>query len=391
MADTKQTVSRGMKSLAFGGCVSLASICMLLGMAEFGFRLFPPTGIFSSGYLYDLDMGYRFKPNSKIIYNKKNGLVNHTSNREGWIDLDHDKKKKPFAFRIGFFGDSYVEGLSVPSEQHFFRNLPLLISDRPMEYFGFGRSGFGTVQSYLNSQKWTYHYDLDLIVYVFVENDIGDSISWIKKKENIPYAKKTTTEPGFSIVRTYQKPVKPTSSFFNDLSQIIETQSMLAKIINQRMTLLKQMKIPSSPEKTGPDLNISPHNKIPNSNDLAVTWPENIRVHAQDIAYRVLQAWANEIREAKKQFVVLYVPKGPKYLSQDSQMQNTFKGWLVNACQELNIPLLDPSKNLLAKHQDGIQVYRDHFTKAGHQVVSEFLENWLIVKLTPYEEHDLGR
>ena len=100
------------------------------------------------------------------------------------------------------------------------------------------------------------------------------------------------------------------------------------------------------------------------------------------MAYSVLKTWAKEIREAKKQFVILYVPKGSKYLLQDHQLRDTFKGWLVNSCEKLNIPLLDPSKDLLLEHQRGIEVYRDHFTPAGHQVVSVLLEKWLTARLS---------
>ena len=45
----------------------------------------------------------------------------------------------------------------------------------------FGNSGWGTFHSYLASKKFSQHYDLDLIIYIFSENDLGDQIYKLKK------------------------------------------------------------------------------------------------------------------------------------------------------------------------------------------------------------------
>ena len=149
--------------------VSLFSIVVVMGVMELVFRIFPPTGVFYPGYQFDPYLGYRHLPFSQIIYNKANGLVKNMTNQEGWIDIDHREKKANLEFRVAFFGDSYVEGVTVPSEKHFYRILPQEILGYPLEYFGFGMSGFGTIHSYINSMRYLPSYDFDLILYVFVE------------------------------------------------------------------------------------------------------------------------------------------------------------------------------------------------------------------------------
>lgn len=355
------------KSLRFGLFVSLASLMGIVGLTEIVFRIHPPTGIFSSGLIFDPVIGYRFRPYSEIIYNKRNGFVINTTNQYGWIDADHTEAKAKSQFRVGFFGDSYVESVMVPSEEHFFRNLPSPISGIPMEYFGFGMSGFGTVHSYLNSKRWIGKYDLDLIIYVFVENDIGDNISWIKKKKNRPYAEKIAAEPGFRIEKDFHEPVKSEQSLLQDIKDFIKTRSMLGRVIDYRIPLLK---------KRFTEWKTRSEEKVPNQNDLAFTWPEDIRIHAQDVAFSVLKLWSQEVTQAGKQFAVLYVPKGD-YLSDDSPKHKIFKGWLIKSCDRLGIPLLDPSKAILAARKKGIAVYGDHWTPAGHAVLTEFMSQWL--------------
>jgi len=295
--------------------------------------------------------------------------VKNTTNRYGWFDVDHDEQKASSLFRVGFFGDSYAESVMVPSERHFFRNLPSQISGIPMEYFGFGMSGYGTVHSYLNSKKWIGMYDLDLIIYVFHNNDIGDNISWIKKRKNRPYAVKISSEPGFTIEWDSHDPPKSKPTFLQDIQYVVNARSMFFRVINYRMALLE--KLSSKHQDNEKDMGVKTL-KVPNQNDLPSTWPEEIRIHAQGVAFSVLKLWSQEVKAGGKQFAVFYVPKGFE-TSEDSPKRDSFKEWLVNFCERLGIPLLDPSRALLTARTQGIAVYRDHWTSAGHAVVSGFL------------------
>jgi hypothetical protein len=73
-------------------------------------RVFPqsllPKGTYGAGRV-DHDTGL------KALYNKI-GFVARYPNRDGFMDVDHVVGKDPSTYRVGFFGDSYVESLSVP-------------------------------------------------------------------------------------------------------------------------------------------------------------------------------------------------------------------------------------------------------------------------------------
>ena len=112
--------------------------------------------------------------------------------------------------------------------------------------------------------------------------------------------------------------------------------------------------------------------------DLPSTWDASVKSQAEEIAYSILKTWSSEVREKDKIFAILYIPRGGEFLSPESQERDTWKKWLDQSCKTLKIPLLDPSKALFEKQEAGIQVYDDHFTKSGHGVVGQFIDDWLV-------------
>jgi hypothetical protein len=114
---------------------------------EAAFRIVPallPAGVYGAGRLEpELRMNVH---GTRLIYNKA-GYVVRTPNRDGFMDVDHERAKPPGAVRVGFFGDSYVESVQVPLEDVFFRRLAERAGP-PLEPFGFGVSGWGTLHAF---------------------------------------------------------------------------------------------------------------------------------------------------------------------------------------------------------------------------------------------------
>ena len=169
--------------------------------------------------------------------------------------------------RVGFFGDSYVEAIQVPLEDKFSRRLPEYISDTRFEYFGFGFSGWGTVHSYLNSQQWVDLFNIDVIIYVFVENDPGDNISWIKKSPYMPYAYKIDSNPGFAINRDFEKNRK---MFLHEFISKIKSKSILIQAVWARTSLLFKEGVKLGINEDEKEMKTESKNEIPNENGLAV-------------------------------------------------------------------------------------------------------------------------
>jgi hypothetical protein len=71
-------------------------------------------------YTIDPVMGYTDIPGAKVFYRLKDGqFVVRRFNSFGYLDGEHKREKMPGTYRIGFFGDSYVEARQVPLKNTF--------------------------------------------------------------------------------------------------------------------------------------------------------------------------------------------------------------------------------------------------------------------------------
>ncbi len=158
--------------LSFGLCVLAL---------EFVLRSFPgllPSGTYAPTYFDSaLELTLYSGP---VVYNKT-AFNLREPNSEGYLDVEHVRQKAADAIRVGFFGDSYVEAVQVDIEDTFFRILSRRMVEQHIEFLAFGISGRGTVHSYASYEIYTSRYDLDVVVYVFVENDLGDNALFLQR------------------------------------------------------------------------------------------------------------------------------------------------------------------------------------------------------------------
>lgn len=113
---------------------------------------------------------YRIRPDS----NKKH-LVIHNS--LGFRQHREFTKKKPKdVIRIGFFGDSYTENLRIESQYSFTEPLDYLLNKTGKKYeiMNFGVDGYGTDQIFFQYLQNGVGLDLDIVFYIYCNNDLGD-------------------------------------------------------------------------------------------------------------------------------------------------------------------------------------------------------------------------
>ena len=155
-------------------------------------RIFSAPGTKIACYMLDEVAGFKYYPYSNSVYvSKKGKCVIRKANKFGYLDKNHSVEKEGF-YRIAFFGDSFTEALQVPLENTFFRIIENRINNETIspkiETLSFGVSSYGTLQSYLTCKQWIDKLDLDLVVYVFYENDLGDQVKQINTLDMVPYA-----------------------------------------------------------------------------------------------------------------------------------------------------------------------------------------------------------
>ncbi len=362
------------KLLARLALVALAPVVVLL-LAEATFRAFPrllPKGSYGTG---------RYHPELRAnvhggtqIYNKV-GFQLRSPNPDGFMDVAHERRAAPGVERIGFFGDSYVESLQVPLEDAFFRRLEGALDGRA-ETLAFGVSGWGTLHAMRAWQLFGRRYDVDRVVYVFVENDPGDHLQSLRNPGRLPFFWGPLISPG-RVAGSYDVhwPLPPEEgSLARRVAKASQRNSRVAQLTFQR---LFAMASPGGGQGAAADQvemarRTRPGTR-PNSNDLAGSWPEPFAEEARTLGSFVLRDWAKQVRLEGKTFSVLYVPRGEAYLRGEIAERDVWRPWLLATCAELGIEVLDPSDALRRTMEEGRPVYRDHWTSAGHETIARFL------------------
>ena len=150
---------------------SFGTILALTRQAQENTQRVGAPAIFSL-WAADDALGWRFHPNKSVdlssirYYERKAAATNSAA----MLDAEPDPNKK-FVFLIG---DSLVEGLPVPDEQHFGRRLERVFPGH--DFLNFGVSGYGSVQSYLHlEERLRERTPAHVIFAVYFGNDFDDN------------------------------------------------------------------------------------------------------------------------------------------------------------------------------------------------------------------------
>ena len=97
-------------------------------------------------------------------------------NNEGWLSPYNYTKRVPGDHLIALFGDSYVQGLSVPQTQHLDVDLHHILGPS-VPVYAFGQSGWYLEQYVALSRYVRATYAPDLIVILIGQGDVSESMS----------------------------------------------------------------------------------------------------------------------------------------------------------------------------------------------------------------------
>jgi len=162
------------KKLLFAACTALLAIVLALAGGEILTRLFwkhrlDPDDERSLSYRYDPELGWFPIPNSSNRFMGSRPItVQH--NGDGFRDPPHGPKQKK---RIAFVGDSFVWGYDAEQPERFTDQLQARLID--WEVLNLGVSGYATDQEFLLLQRWFDHYQPDIVVLVYCDNDVEEN------------------------------------------------------------------------------------------------------------------------------------------------------------------------------------------------------------------------
>lgn len=362
--------TRWLANLALVG----VSLGFAVGTAELVVRLVPallPAGAYGAGvFSEDLGLGVH---GGTLLYNKVR-RVSRDANRDGFLDLDHAPGDRDDVFRVGVFGDSYVEAAQVELPETFYRRVAAETRDAPVETLAFGVSGWGTLHSYLAESRLGPRYGLDLVVYVFVENDPGDNSFSIMKDADAstlkPFGVLSDEAPGFRL-EWVRKPGE--SGVAWRLAKWVQQHSRLAQLLRSRISMLRTHGVQTSADPNAAAMTEVAASSVPNSNALPDTWPAAYREEAAEMTRRILVRWRDDLRARGVPLLVFYVPRGSEQVRGELPLSSTWRPWLGRTLEELGVPLVDPTPALAERERAGVATYDDHFSPEGHATVARVL------------------
>jgi len=375
---TVRTNSRRLRATAAGALLVVVSCALAAGMVEVAFRLMPglllPAGAYGAGVRHpQLNMNVH---GQRLLY-KKGNFIERMPNSEGFLDIEHSLTKPEGTVRVGFFGDSYVESGQIPLESVFFRRLAHRMSGK-VETLGFGISGWGTLQAARAYDTLAPRYDLDIAVYLFVENDPGNN--WIdlsrqtgEAGSGMPYAELRSDGNSYEVGWIVE-PGRET--WWHGAGKWLQRHSLLAHVVQDRISKLATYGVQLRSSKAAKQMS-DRSGSVPSVNDLPSTWPREYRDRAERLGELILRDWRDAAAARHTYFMVFYVPRGEDQLLGTLSVEDTWLPWLRAVCDRHGIPLVDPSESLGRALEEGHHVYGDHWSPEGHEVVSEVLAQTL--------------
>ncbi|MCA9409120.1 MAG: hypothetical protein H6755_06265 [Candidatus Omnitrophica bacterium] len=168
---------------------SVFSVILLFILIEGALRVYDfyldrrfPENIEGEAILWEYDplLGWAQKPNASARFVSKKNRINTLCkiNSRGLRDEEYAYEKESGVERILLLGDSVVEGFEVDKKDALDAKLEeQLQANGNYQVINGGTRGYGTDQAFLFLKNEGYKYSPDIIIYVFVPNDLENNIT----------------------------------------------------------------------------------------------------------------------------------------------------------------------------------------------------------------------
>ncbi len=130
-------------------------------------------------FALDKELGTRHMTNKSVTW-RKEGYARSYFNNDGLREGNITVAKPQGTIRIALLGDSLVEGLQVPIEETFGKELERRLSKdlgKPVQVINFATSGYSTAQEYQQLQKQVLPYAPDLVLVGYNARDMFENWS----------------------------------------------------------------------------------------------------------------------------------------------------------------------------------------------------------------------
>lgn len=369
-----------MKKILQNSALLILSFIFVFIFAEIGVRIFweHSDNFFQS----DEKIGLIHIPNKEGLFVNKEFSNKIKINSRGFVGKDYDYKKEEGIFRAVVLGDSLVEAIQVSPENNFSSLLEKELNEegKKAEVINLGMSSFGTGREYLTLKHYGLQYQPDLIILGFcISNDVYNN--YLEDENN----------PSF-VINEDSGPKKQLKSFL--LKNIILANYFKEKAYSSTSlrNILMKMGIFNQAKNIGP---LDEEDKIPT--DYYVYAKEYDDVYQN--GWEKTKYFFNKINqlaeENKIKFLAVLIP-GEEQIYENvwGEIKDTYPGmkkreWDLEKPNKLlesyfienKIDYLDLSSIIKEKSQSEEALYfkyDGHLTEAGHRVVSEGIEKYIL-------------
>jgi hypothetical protein len=235
-----------------------------------------------------------------------------------------------------------------------------------VETISFGVTGRGTLQSYLECTQWMEKSDLDVVVYVFVENDPGDQVFQMAGSDKIPFP--VLAGDSFVVDDSFNQRYGHKMSWWHRAMQRVKSNSLVVSTLEGRLKLLLRHGIKTA---------VTEADRMGGAGGGGVpmvpsTWPPELREEGWTLVERVLDRWRRDVAAEGRAFVVARVPR-EEVVADPLDTQDSWALPLHLYCERNDIPLVDPTPLFLDRMQAGEDMFYDHFTFDGHRAFADVL------------------
>ena len=331
-------------------------------------------------------LGWRNKPNARVLFRRREYEVELRTNAHGL--RDRERSYEGSAFRILALGDSFTEAYSVPLEQSVTQVLEqgLTTPACPIEVINGGVAVYSTDQEYLAYRQEGVRYHPQVVVLFFYYNDVLATISSLEYGRPKPVLDFRPMHPLVANEPVPPPPPAPPASARGEG----EGGSVLWRWIKER--LQRRPRVYNRLAKLGLFRPIRP---VYPPRELSVFWrrapPEVDRAWGQ--VDRILGALAEETAAHGTRLLVAYIPSRFEVSDRDLEVTRAWYGldeasWgrapvvrhLKGIASARGFPLVDLTA-ALRKVEDPLRSpyyeYDGHWNALGHRAAAGAIAEWL--------------
>ncbi len=373
----KKPLSKNLKKIGVNALLALASMVLVVFVAEVFLRLLWPQNLNITQL--DDELRFELKPGITSILERQDFNTMVAISSQGLRDREYSLQKPEGVYRVAIVGDSFTFGFGVEQNETFTEILEKSLNGRGnkrYEVMNFGVSAYGTEQEYLVIRKKVLTFNPDMVIVAFYLNDVKENVKYNLFSVEDGMLKQAETKPVTSIQRLRNFISWHSHLYSLFYFSVIERDALSSLLIRSHI-----INAPVADPGVDFDKLIYARNKS-EEYDLAMSK-----------TVMLLKEMHGELTRMNVSFAIMLIPTKEQVYDQEMTKFLIQRGLLAkdidrtkvqrnisNALQKESIPIID-MLGPLREHADEDRLYfpiDGHWTPRGHDIAAQELEHEIV-------------